>query len=521
MDNNLDGKMDSAWRSACRVVFGREIGPLSKYRVWLGKNLPGGARRKSHVSGKEVAVAFDAFAPGARFVSSDELQLNRGYGVSLDDMKDLDSLLSALSEKCEYAGNRHLGNSAFVESSDIVLDSQYVRNSSNVEESQYVDSSFMVRKGSKYIFGCGALGNGEFLISVTDSYNQKRSLESSMVGFSSDCYFCHNVLGSREMMFSFGQRNKSYCIGNTALPKGKYLELKRKILAEVAERLEKQGSFPSLNELVKDMPPSVASLRLAPAEHAQGMAQIEKGFAATYSILLKRQPVGIKGLESWLAERTIAVHGADTPFGSVTHVPDGMPVIMDFPKARLATARESLELAKLQMPQKSLTGLEGVLGALGDVAYFTPELCDGQNSNLIACPHAYDVVNAYKGYDAVYAENIALSSMALNSKYVYGCHRVLESQFSLKCYNSQYLNRCFELDSCSRCADSYFCHNSEALSECMFCFSMKGARHAIGNTLLDKGKYAQVKSALVGQIADTIENRKALSLSIFRISGKR
>jgi len=517
--NTLDSKLDSSWRSACRILFGREIGPLAKYRAWLSQNLPRGARRRSHSSGKDVAVAFDAFSAGARFVSSEELKLNKGYGVSVNDMKDVDSLLSALSEKCEYAGNRHLGNSAFVESSDIVLDSQYVSNSTNIEESQYVDSSFMIRKGSKHIFGCGALGNGEFLVRVTDSYGQKRSFESSIVGTSSDCYFCHNVLGSREMMFCFGQRNKSYCIGNTPLPKEQYLELKRKILAEVADVLEKEGSFPALHELVPNTP-AAASLSLAPEKQAQNMAPIEKGFATTYNILLKRPPEGIREYEKWLTERTIAVHEAATPFGSQTFVPDSMPVLKGFPRQRLVAARESAALSKLQMPQGSMGSLKGVIAGLGGIAFFTPELRDGQNANIIACPHAYNVVNAYKGYDTVYAENVALSSMALNSKYVYGCHRVLESQFSLKCYNSQYLNRCLELDSCNRCSDSYFCHNSEALSECMFCFNMKGARHTIGNTPLSKEQYAQVKAALVGQIADEIGKTKGLGRSIFGIAGK-
>ena len=40
MNNTLDGKMDSSWRSACRIIFGREIGLLAKYQAWLGKNLP-------------------------------------------------------------------------------------------------------------------------------------------------------------------------------------------------------------------------------------------------------------------------------------------------------------------------------------------------------------------------------------------------------------------------------------------------------------------------------------------------
>ncbi|MCX6769940.1 MAG: hypothetical protein NT051_04655 [Candidatus Micrarchaeota archaeon] len=516
----LDAKLDSAWRSACRVIFGRDIGALAKYRDWLAEGGMGKASRKSHTSGKDVAVAFDAFPSSARFASAEEIGQNKSYGIGMNDMKDIDSLVAALSEKCEYAGNRHLGNSAHVESSDIVIDSQYVRDSTNVEESQYVDSSFMIRKGSKHIFGCGALGNGEFLVRVHDSYGQKRSFESTMVGTSSDCYFCHNVIGSHDMMFCFGQRNKSYCIGNTPLPKEKYLELKKKMLAEIAGMLERDGRLPSLQELLPAAVQSKPILSLAPDKHLQNMAQIEKGFAATCNILLKRQPGSIKEYEGWLSERTIGVYEAATPFGGTTHVPKTMPVLKDFPKARRVTAAEAMELAKLQAKEAGFGSLKQTLEAVGEVAYFTSELRDGENANLIAYPHAYHVVNAYKGYDGVYAENVALSSMALNSKFVYGCHRVLESQFSLKCYNSQYLNRCLELDSCNRCADSYFCHNSEALTDCMFSFNMKGARHTVGNTALQKEEYAKVKDALLGQIADEFVKSKGLARSVFEVGGK-
>jgi len=195
-------------------------------------------------------------------------------------------------------------------------------------------------------------------------------------------------------------------------------------------------------------------------------------------------------------------------------------VLKDFPKARRVTAAEAIELAKLQAKEAGFGSLKQTLDAVGEVAYFTSELRDGDNANLIAYPHAYHVVNAYKGYDGVYAENVALSSMALNSKFVYGCHRVLESQFSLKCYNSQYLNRCLELDSCNRCADSYFCHNSEALTDCMFSFNLKGARHTVGNTTLQKEEYAKVKDALLGQIADEFVKSKGIARSVFEVGKK-
>ena len=507
-------QLEKSWNSTCRILFGSELGRLEDYREWLSGYLPKKARRKSHLSGKEVAVAMDAYPDGARFVSADELEMNKDYRLGINQIKDIDSILAGLREKCEYAGNRHLGNSTGVENSDIVIDSQNVRDSTNIEESQCVESSFMIRKGSKNIFGCGMLGAGEFLVRVADSLGQKRSFECSMVGMASDCYFCHNVLSSRDMMFCFGIRNKNCCIANSQLPKEKYLSLKAKILGEVAEVLKREKSFPSLAELVPDAAGRGVKIHAEPPAGLENMKPIEDGFASTYGILLKRNPGSIKDYERWLAQRNVSVRCVATPFGGKTYVPENLPVFADYPKKRIVTMRESLELGQICADGK-VDGLQAAIDSLGEVGYFTPELADGQNANLISFPHAFNVVNAYNGHDGVYGEHIGMSSFALNSKHVYGCYRVLESQFSMKCFNSQYLNRCFELDSCNKCSDSYFCHNSEALSECMFCFSLKGRRYAIGNTELARDKYTALKGAVLSQISGELERKKSLGISIF------
>jgi len=514
----MQAALEKAWNSTCRVVFGRELGKLDEYREWLSGYLPKSGRRKSYLTGREVSVAMDAYSPDAAFVSEGELAQDGGFSLGINQIKDLDSILEGLGERCEYSGNRHLGNSMAVENSDIVIDSQYVANSTNIEESRYVDSSFMVRKGSKCIFGSGILGQGEFLVRVVDSFDQKRSFESSIVGFSTDCYFCHNVLSCRDMLFSFGQRSKSYCIANTPMSREKYLALKAKILSEVADYLQREKSFPSLTELVPAAAPAGVKLSLPAKKDAQDMRLIEKGFATTYNLLLKRQPSSIVDYEQWLAAQGVDMEGVRTPFGEKAWVPKNLPHFRDFPRARVVTMREALEIGKTGAGGK-VDGLKSGIAALSQVAFFTPELADGQNMNLVSFPHAFDVVNAYKGHDGVKGEHIGVSSFALNSKYVYGCYRAIESQFALKCCNSQYLNRCMEMDSCNKCADSYFCHNSEALSECMFCFNLKGRRYAVGNTVLPREKYVEVKSAVLAQIEGEIAAKKGLGFSIFDLTG--
>ncbi|MFH1285523.1 MAG: hypothetical protein ABIH99_02985, partial [Candidatus Micrarchaeota archaeon] len=104
-----------------------------------------------------------------------------------------------------------------------------------------------------------------------------------------------------------------------------------------------------------------------------------------------------------------------------------------------------------------------------------------------------------------------------DSKYIFGSQRAVSSLFSMKCYNSNSLTRCFEVDASTKCSDSYFCHNCEGLSEAMFCFNAKAKRHAIGNAELPREKYAKVKNAVVEQIASELERKHELKWDIFNV----
>ena len=517
MDPVLENTLEKSWRATCRVLFGREIGPLGKYRDWLSVHLPKSARRESHLSGKEVILAMDAYPKSARFISESELVQNRGYGLGINDIKDIDSVIEALAGKCEYAGNRFLGNSAHVEASDIVIDSQYVNNSTNIEESAYVDSSFMVRRGSKYAFGSGYFGQSEFIVRVVGTFNSKRCFESYFVPDSSDAYFCESCFGCRELLFCFGQRSASYRIGNLALPKEKYLQLKEKLLGEVASELEREGRFPTLLEIAGESPAHAGEVELDEEKVERNMAAIEKGFASTGSVLLGKSPGSITQYENWLARNAVNLAPAKTAFGRQTHCPRDFAYVNSIPEGRIANYAEMMALGKKSLREGEVQTLGGIRRAIGKIGYFTLELYVGENSNCISSPLVYHGTNIYKTYDATYADNTGVCFLALNSKYVYGSYRILESQFSMKCYNSLYLNRCLELDSCSKCADSYLCHNSEALQDCMFCFNMKGRRHNIGNTQFDKDTYSKAKASLVSQMAMELEKKKSLKRDIYSL----
>jgi len=52
--------------------------------------------------------------------------------------------------------------------------------------------------------------------------------------------FCHNCEGLSDCMFCFNVKNKRYAIGNVEVGREKYLEVKKRTLAEIAAKLERK-----------------------------------------------------------------------------------------------------------------------------------------------------------------------------------------------------------------------------------------------------------------------------------------
>ncbi|MBS3069044.1 hypothetical protein J4441_01630 [Candidatus Micrarchaeota archaeon] len=510
-------RLDRAWKSTCTVLFGEEIGELAQYGEYLAENLPPVGKMQSRVSGKEVTLASDHYCKGANFISMEEIREVPAFSLSINDIKDIDSIICSIGEKWEYCGNRVLGNSSCVESSDLVMDSQYVSNSVNVQQTQYAYASFMPWRSSKYVFGSGYFSGGEFTIRTMTATNPRRCFECHLLANSSDIYVSSNCFGCQELLFCFNLRNRRNCIGNLGLDKGKYAELKKKLVGEIKEELKRNKKFPSLFELVGDMdaPEGVKPAIMHPKEE-QDMAPIQRAFSSAFRVILKYEPGDMRQYEEWMLRHTVRVNTLESPFGNPMMLPSDFCIYPKFPKKRTVSHWEALELGKLQLKEGEISSLAKIAENLHKIGYFTGEWRDGSNRNIISSV-PYNATNAYKVYDAGYCDYVAFGSLPLGSKHAFGCHRVIDSQFAIKCYNSLGLTRCFEMDTCDKCSDAYFCHNCEALSDSMFCFNMKGKRHAIGNVPLAAGKYGEIKSMLLAQIGEELGKSKGLGMDIYNV----
>jgi len=520
MDSQLYGELNKSWKSTCRILLGEEIGDLIEYETYLSEYYPNIRKRKSHISGKEVNIALDHYCDEANFILFEETKEKqiKPESLNINEIKDIDSVLEAISEKWEYVGNKVLGNSNFVEASDIVINSNYVLNSANVQESSYVFSSFYCHSGSKYVFGSNWLGeSGEFVIRGTGCYNVKRIFEGSLITTCSDIYFSHNCLGCHDLLFCFNQRSKNYRIGNLDLPKEQYSDLKKKLMEEVKEELKKSKQFPSIYDFVPNNSPNKdLSLSLEKKNMGGDMSPIEKAFTTTAKLIFKKELLGIQEHEKWLSKYLPRLEEISSPFGYPTFENDYTTLPL-YPDKRVVSEAEALELGKRHLKEEDIQTIEKISKSLSDIGYFTGELYSGETINIFKSPVVWHSSNFYKVADGSYCDYCAVDFTLLYDKYMFGCHKIKDSQHCINCYNSINLKRCFEMESCYYCTDSYFCHNSEGLSDAMFCFNVKGKRYAIGNIQLQPDKYKEIKNLLISQMADEIEKNKSLNLNIFNI----
>jgi len=519
----LYDELNKAWKSTCRILFGEEIGELEDFSEWTGEYSYRGAVRGSHVSGKPVHTATGEYCDGSRFVSADEIR-EASAPLDINRIKDLDSVLDALSERWEYSGNRMIGNCRCVDTSDKVYDSSYVSSSSDIKKSSAIFSSFSTHKSS-HVFGSAFTDGCNFLVRSIDVLNATRCLEAHLVQEVSDAYFCYDCKSCHDILFSFHQQNKRYCIGNLELPKDKYLDIKTKLIGEIREKLKRTKKFPSLFKLVPDTSPDRIAIASEATKQETNVGPINKSFSSLGKILFQREIGGtIEDYEAWLSAKTASLEEVETPFGGRTylpHKPEYEPYLSLFPKKRWVTYEEAQGLGAIHLDEADVIGLKTIENGLARIGFFNMGGIIGKNAGLVKCTSVYNVSNVYRGHAVVSSENVGVSSAVLGSKNVFGSHAVIGSAFCMKCYYSTELNRCFEVDSSTKCSDTYFAHNCEGLQDAMFCFNAKGKRHAIGNMELQPDQYKKIKGLLISQIADELSKERQLRLDIFNIGCRR
>ena len=518
-------ELDRRWKQACRLLFGGEVGGLDDYREWLSERADPVFSSKSAFSGKEVTYALRDYCAGAPWASFDEIDFGKKSApLSVNDIKDVDSLIRAAGERACYAGNVVLGNSKFIEKSANVSDSFYIYESSHVGDSKCIAYSSMARL-CECVFGTAAPGESEYMVRCNDTYKSRRCFELWMSTGCIDCHYVFALTGCGNCMFCFNLTGTKYAIGNLPLGKEKFAAIKSSLLEQMRSELEKKKRLPSLTDIAGKCRGGAPKVGAAEAESGgqKDMRPMEEAFSSTSKIVLGVRLEGLKACEPWLTrhiekgrKQKSVVSGREVFVGTYAKY-------AEVPPARMVTEDEALQLSK---PTKTPAEMERITLAnahelISDVAYFHLDYHAFSNKNIIDCmAYAYSS-DCFNCFPCVEIKDSAYDFWPRSSGHLFGCGVMFDSSFCINCYQSVKLQRCFEVDSSRDCADCYFSHNIENCQSCMFCFNAKNLRYAIGNAEVGAEKFAQAKEALLKKIGAKLQKGHDLGLDIFNVACRK
>jgi len=520
--------LDRDFRATCRAVLGTEIGGMEEFAEWLSYGNEPMTHTKSQVSGREMYSSPPYYAPGGKWMAFEEVDFNKRFApLSINDMKDIDSVARATQERLFYAGNIYFGNSGFIELSSNINDSFYVYRTCGNGNSKYLAYSTIGRRDTS-VYGCNGAEESSHCIKCVRAFKSSRCFELWMGQNCTECYYSSGLTGCTNCFFCFNAKNLKNAIGNVELPPERYKAIKEKLLAEIAEMLRKKKSAPTLLQIAQKCKPhkiSLAGAAVPVVPAACSKEAVEKAFLHTSQLLFgKPLEGGIDRYAAWLSKQTRIPQARESAADDSTLYISPYANYQNLPKDRLLSAAQAAKhgaSAKMTAADAESLTIANAHEKIGALAYFNIEMMEGRNLNLCECQIVSDSSNCYRASFLRASKNCGYCFWMDGCADSFGCYGPFDTFSAIHTHYCNTQSRTFEIDCCGHCYDSYFLHNCENVRESMFCFGVKNRKNCVGNAELDAATYAKVKSALCEQMWSEISKKKSLKWDIYNIgSGK-
>jgi hypothetical protein len=507
-------KINMDFKKTCKILFGQEIGELEEFAPYLSESNWPYAMGKSCASGKDVLLSGPHYQKSARFASQEEIPALKFTPVSINDIKDIDSLFAAAAENAVYCGNKVFGKSIGVETADNIVDGIEVHNSHDIYQSKYMAYCSVGR----YAESSYGVNNFQFARNCLRCHvcflkGAQRCFETYMTCGISDSYYTMNCTSCTDLMFCFNLRSKSNCIGNLQLARERYLALKQKLVSEMAEKLKRDKRLFSLADMFRGEPGEEK-------EREKISPETEKALSTALRIVLQKEHGDVARMAPWLERRAIGVKRT-AGAGGASVLKYETPTLKGIASGKLASLEKALQTATscISIGDGEMPSLGEVAKRAASIALLTLEMKEGNNLNVRQVPVMYDSTNTERLWFSLHSKHSGMSSIVTDSEYCFGGYiRILECQFCVSCNNITKCSGCFECDSCFSCRNCFFCHNCENVEEGILCFNLKGARYAILNQSVSKEEYMRVKRMLLDYINGELEGKGELQRSVFSFS---
>lgn len=402
------------------------------------------------------------------------------------------------------------------------MDSHYMLHSESAWASKYV--AYTSHVIGECVFG-GNCVSSNFLIRC-NTIHSERCFEASKCDLCSGLYYSHGLSSCHDCMFSFNLRAKRNCIGNLQLSKGKYASLKQKLVAEMREKLGKNKCLPHIFAMFGQQQPNYSQMRAAYSEMQpfqppkKDKSAIEGAFSETARLIFGVPYSGIDKYSGWLRRNTRGfAEGKSCASGSALLVPDYADFLR-FPRNRLLSFEEAEfigERLTLSEDEAERLTLANAATMLSRIAYFSPDWKSGNNFNNIGCPIEFNCTDCYRSIINLFSKRCAYGWWPRNSEHLFGYNRTRHSAFCINTFDSEKIQRCFEVSEARSSTGCYYCHDIENCHDSMFCFNAKNLRYAVGNAELPREKYLEIKKMVLAQLNEELARTNSIGLSIFNL----
>ncbi len=233
LNDELYGKLDTGWRTTCKIVLGQDIGELKDYEEWLLKNVPRPTIKNSIISGKNV-LCYNKYP---QVIDENEVeQLKNKIADNVEDATSVEDLITKVKPLAVYVGNRSSGSILNAELCDYYWDSRHIYYSTYIRDAKYVAYSYDSRN-CENVYGVSEFSSGSFNISTYACYVTPVCFESLYAIESSNVMFSQNCENLNHALFCFNVQSLSYAVGNVEVGKKRYEQVRKMLLEHVVNEL--------------------------------------------------------------------------------------------------------------------------------------------------------------------------------------------------------------------------------------------------------------------------------------------
>ncbi|MBU0532341.1 hypothetical protein KKB44_02500 [Candidatus Micrarchaeota archaeon] len=247
--------------------------------------------------------------------------------------------------------------------------------------------------------------------------------------------------------------------------------------------------------------------------------QLNRAWKKTCGVLLGREVGELQEFEGYLKRYT-------DPIEKRTSVISGKEITISSNRLSKNTKvigyNEINEYAKrdFKLDINKIKDIDSILEELNENICYAGDIVLGNSQNFLnshRCMNTSYILGCQDVHDGKYT---AYTTSIRNPEYSFGCCFGGDIQFCIKVLDPYKQTRCMETFHCNVVSDSYYSASLEDCSGCLFSFNQKNKHNLIGNIQLEKNKFADLKSKLLSEIAETLEKKKTIPSVIEIISQK-